>query len=104
MLPSPPLAYMSVPVRPDRRLIAYYRSPSFAEDHAYLIRRDPLAAEQQRYAIIGSLLDNLEALGITPTPIQLEVQAKFIAGDMPLAQMLEHVELYVASIALRWPD
>ena len=36
--------------------------------------------------------------------MQLEVQAKFIAGDMPLAQMLEHVELYVASIALRWPD
>lgn len=47
---------------------------------------------------------HLEALGITPTPAQLEVQAKFIGGDMPLAEMLEHVELYVASIDLRWPS
>lgn len=99
-----PLACMTVPVRPDRRLIDYYQSPSFAEDHAYLIRRDPLAAEQHRHAIIDSLLDNLAALGITATSVQLEVQAKFIAGDMSLDQMLEHIELYVASIALRWPE
>lgn len=92
---------MPVPVR---RLIAYYRSPGFAEDHADLTRRDPLAAEQQRYAIIGSFLDNLEALEITPTPTQLEVQARFIAGVLPLEQMLEHIKLYVASIALRWPE
>jgi hypothetical protein len=41
---------------------------------------------------------------IMPTPTQLAVQARFIAGELPLAAMLEQIELYVASIALRWPD
>lgn len=86
-----------------RRLIAYYRSPAFAEDHAYLDRYDPLAAEQQRHAIIGNLDENLATEGIIPTEAELSVQARFIAGEMPLAQMLEQVELYVASIDLRWP-
>jgi hypothetical protein len=88
---------------PVRRLIAYYQSPAFAEDHAYLDRYDPLAAQQQRYAIIGNLNDNLATEGITPTPTELAVQARFIAGEMPLWQMLEQIELYVASISLRWP-
>lgn len=91
---------MPVPVR---RLIAYYRSPDFAEDHACLDRDDPLAAEQQRREIIANLNDNLATEGIVPTPTELAVQARFIAGEMPLAHMLEQVELYVASIQLRWP-
>ena len=91
---------MSVPVR---RLIAYYRSPAFAEDHAYLDRYDPLAAEQRRHSIIHHLNENLATEGIIPTRTELAVQARFIAGEMPLAQMLEQVELYVASIELRWP-
>lgn len=89
---------------PERRLIAYYQSAAFAEDHAYLTRRDPLAAEQQRHAIIGSYLDNLDALGITPTPSQLAVQDLFVAGELPLEQMLEQIELYAVSIAIRWPE
>jgi hypothetical protein len=88
---------------PVRRLIAYYRSPAFAEDHAYLDRYDPLAAEQQRHAIIDNLNENLATEGITPTRTELSVQTRFIAGEMPLVQMLEQVELYVASIELRWP-
>ena len=92
---------MPIPVR---RLIAYYRSSAFAEDHAYLDRYDPLAAEQQRHAIIDSLNVNFATEGITPTRTELAVQAQFIAGEIPLAQMLEQVELYVASIELRWPS
>jgi len=94
--------FRSMPV-PVRRLIAYYRSPAFAEDHAYLDRYDPLAAEQQRHSIIDHLNENLATEGIIPTRTELAVQARFIAGEMPLAQMLEQVELYVASIELRWP-
>jgi hypothetical protein len=86
-----------------RRLIAYYRSPAFAKDHAYLDRYDPLAAEQQRHAIIDNLIENLATEGIIPTRTELAVHARFIAGEMPLAQMLEQVELYIASIELRWP-
>ncbi len=85
-------------------MIAYYQSPSFAEDHAQLTRRDPLAAEQQRHAIIGSYLDNLDALGVTPTLSHLAVQALFIAGELPLKQMLDLIELYAVSIATRWPE
>lgn len=90
---------MPIPVR---RLIAYYQSPSFAEDHAYLDRYDPLAAQQQRYAIIGNLNDNLATEGITPTRTELAVQEQFIAGELSLSQMLDQIELYVASISLRW--
>ena len=92
---------MPIPVR---RLIAYYRSPDFAEDHAYLDRYDPLAAEQQRHAIIDNLNENFATEGIVPTHTELSVQELFITGKMPLAQMLEQVELYVASIELRWPS
>lgn len=93
--------FRSMPV-PVRRLIAYYRSPAFAEDHAYLDRYDPLAAEHQRHSIIDHLNENLATEGIIPTRTELAVQARFIAGEMPLAQMLEQVELYIASIELRW--
>jgi hypothetical protein len=87
-----------------RRLVAYYQSPAFAEDHANLIRRDPLAAAQQRRVIIDNLNKNLAMEGIIPTRTEVAVQAQFIAGDMSLAQMLQQVELYVASIELRWPS
>lgn len=87
-----------------RRLVAYYQSPAFANDHSRLERHDPVSAEQQRYTIIKNLNKNLATKGITPTPTELAVQARFIAGEMPLAQMLEQIELYVASIGLRWPE
>jgi hypothetical protein len=90
-----------MPIR-TRRLVAYYQSPAFAEDHVRLNRYDPSAAKQQRQAIIDNLNNNLAAEGITSTRTELAVHAQFIAGEMPLSQMLAQVELYVASIELRW--
>jgi hypothetical protein len=90
---------MSVSVR---RLIAYYQSPDFERDHQILVRNNPVAAGRQRNTIIDHLNDNMRTVGIHPSPTELEVQARFIAGDLSLSDMLEQMQLYVASISLRW--
>jgi hypothetical protein len=92
---------MPVPVQ---RLIAYYQSPAFAADHAILMERRPLAALQQRQTIIANLNANFATEGIAPTAAQLADQERFVDGTLSMPDMLEHIEQYVASIALRWPE
>lgn len=84
------------------RLISYYKSPEFATDHDSLAQRNPNAAMQQRQMIISNMNENLATVGILPTKTELAVQARFIAGDLALPQMLDQMDLYISSISLRW--
>lgn len=86
------------------RLIEYYLSAAFADDHSALIALDPAEAEQQRRLLNEQLNENLTALGIEPCRTELETQALFVSGEMPMWQMLEHVQFYGMSIMLRWPE
>lgn len=86
------------------RLIAYYRSDEFIEDHKRLEQRDPLAATQQRHTIIGQLNKNLSQLGVELSSAELGIQKRFISGDLPLPEMLKQIEQYASSISLRWSD
>ena len=88
---------------PNHRLATYFSSDSFATDFQNLEKHNPAEAAKQLHKIIDSLNGNLAAIGITPTCIELEVQAEFVAGRLPLLQMLDYCRTYAESITLRWP-
>jgi hypothetical protein len=85
-----------------RRLIAYYESEAFAQDHRSLMQRDPAKAMAQRRTIIDKLNENMAVLGSQPTPADLAARAQFVAGTMPMEEMLAFLRQYTASIGRRW--
>lgn len=86
------------------RLAAYYQSDDFAVDYPSLARRNPAAAIKQLRAIIDQLNENYAVLGVTLSDEDIDLQARFVTGDMPMPLMLLQVKLYAASIRLRWPE
>jgi glutamine synthetase adenylyltransferase len=83
---------------------AYYSGDEFLIDYPNLLQRSPDKAAQLLRSIIANLNENLAALGIVQTRTDLAVQAEFLAGTLPLHQMLDHLSLYAESILLRWPE
>lgn len=86
------------------RLAAYYQSDDFALDYPMLARRNPAAAIKQLRGIIDQLNENYAVLGVTLSAEDIELQARFVTGELPMPLMLLQVKLYAASIRLRWPD
>jgi hypothetical protein len=87
-----------------RELAQYYRSAAFGKDYGNFARRNPDAAAYQLRLIIAQLNENLATLGITLTPGELNLQASFVSGKMPIPDMIELVKNYAATIDARWPS